>query len=61
MKSYGFEVAHGYKVLIGYLDAENKEQAIKMIENEEQGDIIDEFSVDELTEGYEVVDIWEIE
>lgn len=58
MKSYGFEVAHGYQILKGYLDAESKEQAVEKIKKEEWGDIIDEFDVDEFTEGYEVTDIW---
>lgn len=60
MKSFGFEVAHGYQILKGYLKAESKEQAIKKIENEEWNDILDEFDIDECVEGYEVTDIWEI-
>lgn len=60
MKSYGFEVAHGYQILKGYLDAVNKEQAIEKIKEEEWSDIIDEFDVDSCTEGYEIIDIWEI-
>lgn len=60
MNGYGFEVAHGYKILKGYLEAESKEQAIEKIKQEEWDDIIDEFDVDELTEGYEITDIWKI-
>ena len=60
MNGYGFEVAHGYKILKGYLEAESKEQAIEKIKQEEWDDIIDEFNVDELTEGYEITDIWKI-
>lgn len=62
MNSFGFEVAHGYQILKGYLDAESKERAIEKIKKEEWNDIniIDEFDVDEFTEGYEVTDIWEI-
>ena len=60
MNSYGFEVAHGYKILKGCLDAENKEEAIEKIKKEEWDDIIDEFDTDELAEEYEITDIWEI-
>lgn len=61
MNAYGFEVAHGYEILKGYLKAESKEQAIEKIKKEEWDDIVDEFDVDELTEGYEVTDIWLIQ
>lgn len=61
MNTYGFEVAHGYEILKGYLKAESKEQAIEKIKKEEWDDIVDEFDVDELTEGYEVTDIWLIQ
>lgn len=60
MKFFGFEVAHNYKILTGYITAENKVQAIKMIENEEWDDILDEYDIDECIEGYEVTDIWEV-
>lgn len=60
MKFFGFEVAHGYKILKGYITAENKVQAIKMIENEEWDGILDEYDIDECVEGYEVTDIWEV-
>ena len=61
MNDYGFEVAHGYNILKGFVRAESKEEAIKKIKNEEWEDIIDEFDIDELTEGYEVTDIWKID
>lgn len=58
MNSYGFEVAHGYQILKGYVTAENKGEAKQKILNEEWDDIIDEYDADEFTEGYEIVDIW---
>ena len=61
MNDYSFEVAHGYNILKGFVRAESKEEAVKKIKNEEWSDIIDEFDVDVLTEGYEVTDIWEID
>ena len=60
MKSYNFEVAHGYQILKGYLDATGKEKAIEKIKKEEWNCIIDEFDTDNYTEGYEIIDIWEI-
>lgn len=59
MNSYGFEVAHAYQILKGYVTAENKSEAKQKILNEEWDDIIDEFDTDEFTEGYEIVDIWQ--
>lgn len=59
MNNYGFEVAHGYEILKGYVSAENKEDAEKKILNEEWDDIIDEYDTDVLTEGYEIIDIWQ--
>lgn len=61
MKSYGFLLAHGYKIMKGYVDAENQEEAKRKAINEEWDDIIDEEDTDELTVGYEVTDIWEID
>ena len=61
MKSYGFLLAHGYKIMKGYVDAENQEEAKRKAINEECDDIIDEDDTDELTVGYEVTDIWEID
>lgn len=60
MKSYGFLLAHGYKIMKGYVDAENQEEAKRKAINEEWDDIIDEDDTDELTVGYKVTDIWEI-
>jgi len=59
MKVYGFEVAHGYQILKGIVKAESEEQAKVKILNQDWEDIIDEFDVDELTEDYEVLSIWE--
>ena len=61
MKSYGFLLAHGYKIMKGYVDAENQEETKRKAINEEWDDIIDEDDTDELTVGYEVTDIWEID
>lgn len=61
MKSYGFLLAHGYKIMKGYVDAENQEEAKRKAINEEWDDIIDEDDTDELTVGYEVTDIWKID
>lgn len=61
MKSYGFLLAHGYKIMKGYVDAENQEEAKRKAISEEWDDIIDEDDTDELTVGYEVTDIWEID
>ena len=56
------EVGHKYpKFECRHVEADSKEEAIKKIKDEEWSDIIDEFDVDELTEGYEVTDIWEID
>jgi len=60
MKSYGFLLAHGYKIMKGYVDAENQEEAKRKAISEEWDDIIDEDDTDELTVGYKVTDIWEI-
>lgn len=59
MRSYGFLLAHGYRIMKGYVDAEDQE-AKRLILNQEWGDIIDEDDTDELTVGYKVVEIWEI-
>ena len=58
MNSFGFEMAHGYQILKGYVSAENKKEARQKILNEEWDDIIDEFDSETLTEGYEIIDIW---
>lgn len=61
MKSFGFEVAHGYEILKGFVNAPTKERAVEFILKEEWGDIIDEYDTDEFTKGYEITDIWEID
>ena len=61
MKTYGFEVTHGYEVLKGVVDANSKEDAKTKILKEEWEDIIDTYDVDECTMGYEIIDIWEVE
>ena len=59
MKTYGFEVAHGYEVLKGVVDANSKEDAKTKILEEDWEDIIDTYDTDECTIGYEIIDIWE--
>jgi len=54
-----FEVAHGYQILKGYIDARSEEEAKEQILDEQWDDIIDEFDKDEFTEGYEIIDIWQ--
>ena len=61
MKTYGFEVAHGYEVLKGVVDANSKEDAEAKILEEEWEDIIDSYDTDKCTIGYEIIDIWEVE
>ena len=61
MKTYGFEVAHGYEVLKGVVDANSKEDAKTKILEEDWEDIIDIYDVEECTIGYEIIDIWEVE
>ena len=53
-----FEVAHGYQVLKGWVDANSKEEAAEKILNKEWTSIRETFDVDVFTEGYEIVDIW---
>lgn len=62
IKTFGFEVAHGYEILKGYVSAENKDSAIKKILNQEWDDILDEFDLesDEPIKDYEIMDIWEL-
>ena len=61
MKTYGFEVSHGYEVLKGVVDANSKEDAKTKILEEDWEDIIDTYDTDECTIGYEIIDIWEVE
>ena len=58
MKTYGFEVAHGYEVLKGVVDANSKEDAKTKILEEDWEDIIDTYDIEECTIGYEIIDIW---
>ena len=61
MKTYGFEVSHGYEILKGIVDANSKEDAKTKILEEEREDIIDTYDVEECTIGYEIIDIWEVD
>ena len=61
MKVYGFEVAHGYEVLKGVVDANSKEDAKTKILEEDWEDIIDTYDIEEYTIGYEIIDIWEVD
>lgn len=61
MHIFGFEVAHGYQILKGYVSAVDKKVAAKMILDRDWDDIIDEFDTDQFTEGYEIVDMWQAE
>ena len=60
MKTYGFEVAHGYEVLKGVVDANSKEDAKTKILEKDWEDIIDTYDVEECTIGYEIIDIWQV-
>ena len=60
MKTYVFEVAHGYEVLKGVVDANSKEDAKTKILEEDWEDIIDTYDIEECTIGYEIIDIWEV-
>ena len=61
MKTYGFEVAHGYEILKGVVDANSKEEAKAKILEEEWEDIIDSYDIEECTIGYKIIDIWEVD
>lgn len=61
MKTYVFEVAHGYEVLKGVVDANSKEDAKIKILEEDWEDIIDTYDIEECTIGYEIIDIWEVD
>ena len=61
MKTYGFEVSHGYEILKGIVDANSKEDAKTKILEEDWEDIIDTYDIEECTIGYEIIDIWEVE
>lgn len=54
-------VAHGYQILKGYInDCKDEDEAKLRILNGEYDDIIDEYETDELTVGYEIIELWEI-
>ena len=61
MKTYAFEVSHGYEILKGIVDANSKEDAKTKILEEDWEDIIDTYDIEECTIGYEIIDIWEVE
>ena len=61
MKTYGFEVAHGYEILKGVVDADSKEEAEMKILEEDWEDIIDSYDTDECVVGYEIIDIWKVD
>lgn len=61
MKTYGFEVSHGYEILKGVVDANSKEDAKTKILEEDWEDIIDTYDVEECIIGYEIIDIWEVD
>ena len=61
MKTYGFEVSHGYEILKGIVDANSKEDAKTKILEEDWEDIIDTYDIEECTIGYEIIDIWEVD
>jgi len=64
MKTFAFEVAHGFKILRCVAGAESKEIVIDAIKNGtfedlEGFDCIDTFDTEILTVDYELLDIWE--
>lgn len=62
MKDYGFLLAHGYEIKKGYInDCESEEDAKAKILAGDYDDIMDTFDTDDLTVGYEVVEMWVIE
>lgn len=61
MKNYGFLLAHGYEIWKGYIcKCKSQEDAKAKILNDEYDDIIDTFDKEDLTVGYEIVEMWEI-
>lgn len=59
INTYGFLVAHGYRILKGYLDAENEKDAEIKILNGDWIDIINDYDSDEFIDGYEIIEIYE--
>ena len=59
MKTYSFEVAHGYELWEGYVVAESKEEAEKKILHKEWDCIVDVYDIDEYVDDYKIANIWE--
>lgn len=64
MKTYGFQVAHGYVSMKCCANASGEREIIEAVKNGNfealNGyDCIDEYDLDDFTEGYELTDIWE--
>lgn len=59
LKTFNFTRARGYEIEKGYITANSKEEAIKLINQGEHDDIIDTYDTDVFTEGYELIEIWE--
>lgn len=59
MKRFGFTATRGYEIWKGYVTADSKVEAEKLINDEQWDDIIDEYDSDCFTEGFEVIEIWE--
>lgn len=59
MKIYSFTRTHGYEIEKGFISANNKEEAVRLINKGLHDDIIDTYDIDDFTEGYELIDIWE--
>jgi hypothetical protein len=64
LKTFAFEIAHGYKVFRCIAKAENEKEITDAVNNGtfeilEGFQHIREFDLDDLTEGYELLDIWE--
>lgn len=59
MNTYGFEVAHGYEILKGVVEAESESQARDKILNKDWDDVIDTYDCDVFTESYDVLEVWE--
>lgn len=59
MNTYGFEVAHGYEILKGFVEAESESQARQKISDKDWNDIIDSYDCDVFAGGYEILEVWE--
>ena len=63
MKTFAFEVAHGYEILRCVVSAKDEETVIKAanngtFQNLKGFDCIDTFECEVFTEGYEFLTIW---